>query len=63
MRTLRNFVNGEYVDTASGETTSLINPSTGEEFARGAAIPGRGRRQSVRSRVEGVQVVGRDDAL
>ncbi len=34
MRTLRNFVNGEYADTASGETTSLVNPSTGEEFAR-----------------------------
>ena len=34
MRTLRNFVNGDYADTASGETTSLVNPSTGEEFAR-----------------------------
>ena len=34
MRTLRNFVNGEYADTASGETTSLVNPSTGEKFAR-----------------------------
>ena len=33
MRTLRNFVDGEYVDTASGETTSLIDPSTGEAFA------------------------------
>jgi betaine-aldehyde dehydrogenase len=33
MRTLRNFVNGEYVDTASGETSTLIDPSTGEAFA------------------------------
>ena len=33
MRTLRNFVNGECVDAASGETTSLIDPSTGEVFA------------------------------
>jgi betaine-aldehyde dehydrogenase len=33
-RTLQNFVDGEYVDPAEGRTASLINPSTGEEFAR-----------------------------
>jgi len=33
MRTLRNFVDGEFVDTASGETTPLIDPSSGEPFA------------------------------
>ena len=34
VRTLRNFVDGEYRDAASDAFTSLINPSTGEEFAR-----------------------------
>src|SRR6202165_2812220 len=33
-RTLRNFVDGEYRDATSDVTTPLINPSTGEEFAR-----------------------------
>jgi len=33
MRNLKNFVDGDYVDTASGETTSVIDPSTGEVFA------------------------------
>ncbi|KWX00644.1 phenylacetaldehyde dehydrogenase [Carbonactinospora thermoautotrophica] len=31
-RILRNFINGEYVDAASGETLDLINPATGEVF-------------------------------
>ena len=33
MKKLQNFVNGKFVDGASGETTTLINPSTGEAFA------------------------------
>jgi betaine-aldehyde dehydrogenase len=33
MKKLQNFVNGKLVDSSSGETTSLINPSTGKEFA------------------------------
>ena len=33
MKKLQNFINGKYVDSASGETTTLINPSTGKEFA------------------------------
>ena len=33
-RRLRNFVNGEYVDTAEGLTTDLVNPTTGEVFAQ-----------------------------
>jgi betaine-aldehyde dehydrogenase len=33
-RTLQNFVDGEYVDPAEGRTAPLINPSTGDEFAR-----------------------------
>ncbi len=33
MKKLQNFINGKVVDSASGETTTLINPSTGEAFA------------------------------
>ena len=33
MKKLQNFVNGKFVDSASGETTTLINPTTGEAFA------------------------------
>ncbi|HEX6233818.1 MAG TPA: gamma-aminobutyraldehyde dehydrogenase [Jiangellaceae bacterium] len=32
-RILRNFINNESADAASGETTDLINPATGEVFA------------------------------
>ena len=34
VRTLQNFIDGEYRDAAAGETSPLINPATGEEFAR-----------------------------
>ncbi|CAB5239240.1 unannotated protein [freshwater metagenome] len=33
MEKLSNFINGRRVDSTSGETTSLINPSTGEAYA------------------------------
>ena len=33
MKRLQNFINGKSVDGASGETTTLINPATGEAFA------------------------------
>ena len=33
MKKLQNFINGKSVDGASGETTTLINPSTGQPFA------------------------------
>ena len=33
MKKLQNFINGKSVDGASGETTTLINPSTGQAFA------------------------------
>jgi betaine-aldehyde dehydrogenase len=33
-RTIRNFINGEPVDSASGQTTDLVNPHTGEVFAQ-----------------------------
>ena len=32
-RTLQNMINGEYVDSADGRTSGIINPSTEEEFA------------------------------
>ncbi|MCX6437197.1 MAG: gamma-aminobutyraldehyde dehydrogenase [Actinobacteria bacterium] len=33
MKKLANFINGKSVDSASGETTSIINPSTGQAYA------------------------------
>jgi len=33
MKKLQNFINGKSVDGASGETTTLINPATGDAFA------------------------------
>jgi len=33
MKKLQNFINGQSVDSKSGETTTLINPSTGQPFA------------------------------
>nr|MBA2559304.1 aldehyde dehydrogenase family protein [Propionibacteriales bacterium] len=38
-RKLQNLINGEYVDSADGRTSALINPSTEEEFAQ-AAVSG-----------------------
>ena len=32
-RILQNFIDGRFVDTVDGQTTSLIDPSTGEVFA------------------------------
>ena len=31
-RTLRNFINGESVDSVEGRTSDLVDPSTGEVF-------------------------------
>jgi betaine-aldehyde dehydrogenase len=33
MKKLQNFINGQLVDSKSGETTTLINPATGQPFA------------------------------
>ncbi|MEI7441938.1 MAG: gamma-aminobutyraldehyde dehydrogenase [Actinomycetes bacterium] len=33
-KVLQNFINGELVDGVTGETTDLINPSTGEVYAK-----------------------------
>ena len=40
-RVLRNFVNGEHVDTEEGRTSDVVNPSTGEAYAQ-APISGQG---------------------
>ncbi len=32
MTTIKNFINGESVDSASGETMAIIDPSTGEKY-------------------------------
>jgi betaine-aldehyde dehydrogenase len=39
MRTLQNLIDGEYVDSADGRTSTLVNPSTEEDFAE-AAVSG-----------------------
>ena len=33
VRKLQNFVNGEYVEAKSGETSDVINPATGQVYA------------------------------
>src|SRR5579884_3643552 len=33
LRTLQNFIDGEFVDTAEGRTTTVVNPATGEAIA------------------------------
>jgi betaine-aldehyde dehydrogenase len=33
MKAFKNFVNGEHVDAASGETMAVVNPVTGEQYA------------------------------
>ena len=35
-RMIRNFINGEFVDSASGRTTKVVNPATGAVYARAA---------------------------
>jgi len=33
-RTLRNFVNGAYADAAEGRTSEVVDPTTGQAYAR-----------------------------
>jgi betaine-aldehyde dehydrogenase len=40
MSSIQNFVNGRYVDSRDGQTTELIDPSTGQVFAS-AALSGK----------------------
>ena len=34
MRAFQNFVNGKHTDAADGRTTAVVNPSTGEQYAK-----------------------------
>ena len=36
MKDFRNFINGQFVDAASGETTDVVNPATGTVYGRAA---------------------------
>src|SRR3989304_4339836 len=55
------FVDGEYVDAASGETFARINPATGIEIARVAACDAEDVNRAVRgARAAFESVVGRD---
>ncbi len=40
MKRFKNFVNGSWVDAADGQTTPVINPSTGEQYGE-AALSGQ----------------------
>jgi betaine-aldehyde dehydrogenase len=40
-RTIQNFIDGKLVDPLEGTTMALVNPSTGEEFARAPRSGGR----------------------
>ena len=51
MKKLQNFINGKVVDSASGETTTLINPSTGQAFA---TAPNSNAADIARAMVEGM---------
>ncbi|MDH6144726.1 acyl-CoA reductase-like NAD-dependent aldehyde dehydrogenase, partial [Kitasatospora sp. GP30] len=33
LRTLRNYINGEFVDAADGRTLQIVDPTTGEAYA------------------------------
>ena len=33
LRTLRNYIDGEFRDAADGRTTEVVNPATGEAYA------------------------------
>src|SRR5258708_40374396 len=37
---LNNFINGEYAAATAGQTSAVVDPSTGEEYAR-APVSGR----------------------
>ena len=53
MTKVQNFIGGELVDSVSGATMPLVDPSTGEEYANDIQ---RGRhRQRVRCGVQGVR--------
>ena len=36
MKSFKNFINGEYVDASDGQTTAIIDPSTGQQYGEAA---------------------------
>ena len=50
----KQFIGGEFVDSASGETMEVLNPATGEVIAEVPRGTRRGRRSRGRRREEGV---------
>ena len=43
-QTFKNFIDGESVDAAEGQTDAVLNPATGEEIAQAAELHAGGRR-------------------
>ncbi len=61
-RTIRNFVNGESVDSVSGQTSDLVNPTTGEVFAQAVVSNAEDVDRAYRGRVRRVRVLEPDHA-
>ena len=49
-QTFKNVINGELVDSASGETYDIVDPTTGEVYAQAPMSGAGGRRPGVRRR-------------
>jgi betaine-aldehyde dehydrogenase len=47
--TLKNFIDGEFVDPADGRTSAVVNPSTGEEIAQSPDSTGEDVDRAVRA--------------
>jgi betaine-aldehyde dehydrogenase len=47
--TLKNFIDGEFVDPADGRTSAVVNPSTGEEIAQSPDSTGEDIDRAVRA--------------
>ena len=58
----KNLVGGQWVDAVEGDTMEVLNPSTGEVIARGAARHRGRRRAGRRCREDGVGRLARQDA-
>ena len=55
MTKVQNFIGGELVDSVSGATMPLVDPTTGEEYATAPVSNEAGHRQRVRGRGQGVR--------
>ncbi len=61
-RTLKNFVNGEYVEPESGRYSDVVNPATGETYAQAPISSEQRRRPRLRRGLRRVRRVARLDA-